>query len=276
MLATKLSVDARNAHAIPTIVINNPWAGEEFNRFLQMIEQPTVIIFDEFEKVYDREQQERMLTLLDGVYPSKKLFVLTCNDKYRVDKQMLNRPGRIFYRIEYTGLSAEFIREYCEDNLNNDLHTKYTETLCKIASVFGEFNFDILKAIVEEMNRYGESPQDAMNILNAKPENSEARVFEASLTRNGAPVTLDRDQWMGNPLQGAISVYAKLDLASLSKKKLAELVDNGDDFSEIHFTTNHLVLVDPNAGKFEFENEKHERLTLTKKVTVSTYNLDAL
>ena len=66
---------------IPTIVINSPWTGDSFNKLIQDIEQPLIVLFDEFEKVYDREQQEKMLTLLDGVYPSKTLFILTCNDK---------------------------------------------------------------------------------------------------------------------------------------------------------------------------------------------------
>ncbi len=33
-----------------------------------------------------------------------------------------------------------------------------------------EFNFDMLKALVEEMNRYNETPTDALAMLNAKPE----------------------------------------------------------------------------------------------------------
>ena len=86
---------------IPTIVINQPWCGEAFNAFIQSIEQPVIVLFDEFEKVYDQDDQEQMLTLLDGVYPSKKLFVLTCNDKWRVNAHMRNRPGRIFYSMEY-------------------------------------------------------------------------------------------------------------------------------------------------------------------------------
>ena len=81
---------------IPTIVINSAWHGDQFNTLIQSIDQPCVILFDEFEKVYDRDEQEAILTLLDGVFPSKKLFILTCNDKWRVDAHMRNRPGRIF------------------------------------------------------------------------------------------------------------------------------------------------------------------------------------
>lgn len=152
---------------IPTIVINSAWTGDSFNKLIQDIEQPLIVLFDEFEKVYDREQQEKMLTLLDGVYPSKTLFILTCNDKWRVDAHMRNRPGRIFYAIDFKGLSQEFIEEYCNDNL---IDKSQIDQVCKIASLFGEFNFDMLKAMVEDMNRYGETPQETMRLLNAKPE----------------------------------------------------------------------------------------------------------
>ena len=50
------------AQDVPTIVINAPWKGDKFNTFIQAIEQPCAILFDEFEKVYDRDDQEKILT----------------------------------------------------------------------------------------------------------------------------------------------------------------------------------------------------------------------
>jgi hypothetical protein len=76
---------------VPTIVINAPWCGDKFNTLIQSIQQPCIVMFDEFEKVYSSEEQEAMLTLLDGIYSSKKLFLLTSNDKWRVDSHMRNR-----------------------------------------------------------------------------------------------------------------------------------------------------------------------------------------
>jgi hypothetical protein len=80
---------------------------------------------------------------------------------------MKNRPGRIFYLIEFDGLEEEFIREYCEDCLVNKL---YISSIIEISKRFDSFNFDLLSSIVEESNRYGEDPKDFMYILNAKPE----------------------------------------------------------------------------------------------------------
>lgn len=246
--AKLLSTEARKSD-IPTIVINNSWCGEEFNVFIQSIEQPTVILFDEFEKVYGREEQEQMLTLLDGVYPSKKLFVLTCNDKYRINEHMKNRPGRIFYRIDYTGLSTEFIEEYCEDNLDNKDHIP---ALCRLATAFGEFNFDILKAMVEEMNRYQEAPADVISVLNARPEYSDASNYDATLEHNGKKLPADT-RWRGNPLTGEI----RLDF------------QNGDDWETVRFSIADLHKVEAAAGKFLFRNEDGYSLSLSKKLEAS-------
>jgi hypothetical protein len=263
LLAKMLSLDAQ-ANGVPTIVINAPWCGEEFNGFMQMIEQPTIILFDEFEKVYDREQQEAMLTLLDGVYPSKKLFVITCNDKWRVNEHMRNRPGRIFYMMDYKGLEQDFIIEYCEDNLKAKEHI---QTICRIASMFDQFNFDMLKAMVEEMNRYGETPQQVMKMLNAKPEFSGEARYKVTLQPKGLEIPdgmLETTEWVGNPLTNRINLDYKVE-------------DNETedfDWENCRFTNEDLKQVDANSGKFIFINELGDRVTLSK-VKEKSYHWDA-
>ena len=108
---------------MPTIIINAPWHGDGFNTLLAGLKQDVIVLMDEFEKVYDKNQQEAVLTLLDGTMTTKKLFVLTVNDKWGVDSHMRNRPGRLFYNLEFSGLEPEFVREYCEDRLHEQEHT---------------------------------------------------------------------------------------------------------------------------------------------------------
>ncbi len=267
LLAKMLSRDAQ-ATGIPTIIINEPWSGEGFNAFMQMIEQPTVILFDEFEKVYDREDQEKMLTLLDGVYPSKKLFVLTCNDKWRVNEHMRNRPGRIYYMLEFKGLEQDFIIEYCEDNLKNK---DYIQTICRIATLFDQFNFDMLKAMIEEMNRYNESPQQVMKILNARPEFSSEVRYKVTLQPKGLDIPEDDadNEWVGNPLTQPVVVDYKVyeDIPT-------ESGDREWDWEACRFANQDLKQVDAASGKFIFINELGDRVTLSK-VKDKGYHWDA-
>jgi hypothetical protein len=199
MLAKMISQKAAE-QGISTLVINTPFTGDGFNTFIQQIDEPCVIVFDEFEKVFDEEQQEATLTLLDGVYPSKKLFILTVNDKYRVNQHMRNRPGRIFYSIEYKGLDAAFIEEYCNDVLDNKSHIPQ---IVRLTLMFESFNFDMLKALVEEMNRYKESPNQALEMLNAKPADNGHARHHISAFRDGKELdagTYWPNQYRGSPL----------------------------------------------------------------------------
>jgi hypothetical protein len=250
LLAKNISVELAK-EGVPTIVINPDWTGEGFFKLLHDLDQPCVVLFDEFEKTYDRDEQEAILTLLDGVFPSKKLFMLTTNDKYRVDFHMRNRPGRIFYMLDFKGLDSEFIREYCQDNLENKGHI---EKIVSIASLFSEFNFDMLKALVEEMNRYDETPQESLKMLNAKPEFDGGSKYNVEIIHNGELVKGDVNPSVfdGNPLQPK-GVEVSFDLDP----------DGDRDWEYLHFNANALVSVDAHTGKFEFE-DKGTRLILTK------------
>lgn len=261
LLAKTLSLKGYQ-DGVPTIVINAAWHGDAFNKLIQSIEQPTIVLFDEFEKVYSSDEQEDILTLLDGVYPSKKLFILTCNDKWRVDFNMRNRPGRIFYMIDFKGLDPSFVREYCEDNLNNKDHIQKT---CEIAGLFGDFNFDMLKALVEEMNRYDEAPAQALRILNAKPEYDGNKEFTSVLHVDGKPADItdgDNDKWEGNPLNSEIEISYK---SWINKKQ--------DDYSwkTARFASPDLIKIDATHGIYIFKNHEGNVLTLTK-VKEKTYN----
>jgi hypothetical protein len=163
LLARQIAIQS----GLPVIIVNSDHSGDNFNSFLSSITQPCIVFLDEFEKTYNRESQEKILTLLDGTYQSRKLFLLTSNDKFRIDNNMKNRPGRIFYLIEFGGLEEEFIVEYCRDNLKDQ---SYVPDVLRVSRLFDIFNFDLLAAIVEESNRYGENPKDLLGLLNAKPE----------------------------------------------------------------------------------------------------------
>lgn len=294
LLSKNISIELAK-EGVPTIVINAPWAGDKFNQLLQSIEQPCIVLFDEFEKTYDRETQESILTLLDGVFNSKKLYILTCNDKWRVDQHMRNRPGRIFYMMDFIGLDVDFIREYCEDNLNNKSHI---QKICDISTLFKAFNFDMLQALVQEMNRYNETPQEALTMLNAKPEyggeqrftqrifKNEVEVFETSGRRAGKATAY----YEGNPLSpdGFTIEYwdttnnpklAKVSLSTNEEPALDDIFDDEDDdgstWAYVKVGPEHLVKVDSTNGVFVFDHTETGVKIVLQKVKEKAFNIDA-
>lgn len=274
LLAKHLSIMGYAA-GMPTITINSAWVGDSFNKLIQDIEQPSIVLFDEFEKVYNREEQTKMLTLLDGVYASKTLFILTCNDQWRIDNHMRNRPGRIFYSIDFNGLSEEFIRQYCEDVLDDKSHI---DQITKIATLFGQFNFDMLKAMVEDMNRYKETPQETMRLLNAKPEYDQtASKYDIELIINGEPIAkedLEDHEVEFNPLaQDEFTIYYELvepdedddcgepdDVLASSLRTRTRSRTTG-----ANFIPSDLTHVNAKAGTFIFTNAEGATVQFTKK-----------
>ena len=267
---------------IPTIVINTSYHGDKFNSFIQSIDQECIVLFDEFEKTYDPDDQESILTLLDGVFPSKKLFLLTCNDKWRIDSHMRNRPGRIYYMIEFGGLDREFIYEYCVDNLKNQYHI---EKIVQISSLFSKFNFDMLKALVEEMNRYDESPEQALQILNAKPEFDDNRCeYSVDLIVDNIPVEtnlIESTQWVGNPLKDHVRIDFKKYENKKSNNHETELVqstweeDNDNDYNwrTVSVSPSDLKKIDSKLGRFIFTDGTNTViLTKIKEKNLSFYN----
>lgn len=249
MLARGVSILGAK-HGVPTLIINEAMSGEAFNQFIQSINQPCIVLFDEFEKVFDNKNQQQLLTLLDGVFPSKKLFILTCNDKYRIDAHMHNRPGRIFYAFDFDGVSESFIRDYCEDNLINK---KYIDNVCIIAAAFSKFTVDMVKALVEEMNRYDESPVDAIRGLNIKAETASSTKYEVSIVSETKPVI----RYTNGPLD-----INPLNLKQLYISYQVETVDEDGETETDHCSTyinsDDIIKFDRVNGEFAFRSEDED------------------
>lgn len=160
--AKMLSVALRKI-SIPTISIGSAFNGEGFINFMSSIKQPVMVMIDEFDKLYaDKEQQDGLLTLLDGVGGYDKLFVLTKNDGY-VSEFLRNRPSRIFYSFSYKKLPKSTLDDYLAKNLVNKSFLNDFDTLYNLSS---DLNFDVIQSLVEELNRYPDDKfTDALNLM---------------------------------------------------------------------------------------------------------------
>ena len=296
LLAKTISVTAAKRENIPTIAINSAWKGDSFNTLLQSIKQPAIILFDEFEKTYHDSDQTQMLTLLDGVYSGSKLFILTCNNKWALDRHMRNRPGRIFYHLDFDSLDKGFIADYCDDNLINKTHI---DVLCNLAAAFDSFNFDMLKAVVEEMNRYDETPQEVLKILNARPNNESSSRFDFKIVMNNVeiprrfidnfddegPIQLDpfspiifyiNNDMYKNSKNIPLSTVSGLSTSNNSDDMVDLDLDYDENHSRIRFMPHMMEKVTNNSGTFVYNNTEHNAtLTLKKHVPAMYSYLDA-
>jgi ATPase family associated with various cellular activities (AAA) len=255
-LLTKLISSYARDKGIPTILVNMPAAGDAFSSFLQKITQPVILLFDEFEKVYDKEAQQALLTLLDGVYAGKKLFLFTSNSYTSIDDNMKNRPGRIYYSMDFNGLDPSFVAEYAEDKLKNKNHVKI---LANMVGLIKPMNFDMLQAIVEESNRYDESPMETLKMINVKATGwNETFLYTLTVPKN-VKILQDntRGELRANPLG---SVGIEYHTTKTVKGKIVP-----SEYKEIYFTGSDLVAMDGTEGKYEYRNGDGFTLKLIRK-----------
>jgi len=250
--------------SIPTIVINRDWHGDEFNSFIQSITTPAIILFDEFEKIYDWNAQRKILTLFDGVFNSRKLFLVTTNNDNEISEFMQNRPGRIYYNFAFDTLGQEFIEEFLLDCLNDKSRIP---DILKYTKVFSFFNFDMLNAVVEEMNRYGESLTEVLEVLNIKPENRKSDTFKLEVVMDGKSYVVEHNHsnfqpnsfeyilWTDGDMPKAV---AQDENAKAVLETLAE--EHGYGGAGIVFTPNLIKRFDQAESRFVYGIERAGRV----------------
>lgn len=256
LLARLISQTAREGGII-TILVENPYNGDDFNTFLNSISQPTIVLFDEFEKTYNKNDKESgqtsLLSLFDGLYASKKLYLLTVNDRWGLDTNFHNRMGRLYYAIDFKGLDEDFIREYCADRLK---FPNRLDSIVRASRLFEAFSFDLLQGIVEEINRYDEDVIDLLEFINAKPELKARENFRLVLTQpkdDTTKYTRFTKTWTGQPLEQVV-IWVSEDVED----------DQDDNSDEIIFSPSDLIKYDGPKGEYHFRNPDGWEAILTR------------
>ena len=258
MLAKKVAIDALNSK-YPVIIINRPFDGEKLAEFFQAIGSPFIALLDEFEKVFDDEnnRQNSMLTLLDGVFKNKILFLFTCNDSRRINTFMINRPGRIFYHFEFNTLENSIIEDYCKDKLDPCFNIpEEISNIKKFSKLISGFSFDQLQAIVEEMNRYKEDTTEAIKNLNIKPEFCSWDTYTLEIYKGKKKLEASMYSINGIPIsQKEISFEYK-----------EEKAKNNYSWNPVSIQSSNLVSFNPDRNEFIYKYEDLKIVFTKRKI----------
>jgi hypothetical protein len=137
------------------------------------------------------------------------------------------------------------------------------------------------------MNRYGETPQEAMRILNVKAEFDSAVTYSIELYKGDRKSERGTTSWTGAPLSAkeiCVNYYfkavKKAEPAEVQKTSLTSLSavlasedDAEDGWGDIDFTQDDLVKFNNKTGQFIFE--KNGLTMILVKDTPKHFNFDA-
>ena len=161
---------------IPVLVVTNPIP---LTQVLERIEQPVVIIFDEFEKTHrQEEEQQALLTALDGMARNshKRLFLFATNSK-AVEDNFLDRPSRIRYLWEFGRLSEDVIEELLDDILDPELSEMRAEIITYL-NTRKVLSIDVAKTVIQEVNTFREAPTEFENMMNLSEQDARGFTLE--------------------------------------------------------------------------------------------------
>ncbi|WP_288313981.1 ATP-binding protein [uncultured Eubacterium sp.] len=166
-LMAKMICAEANKKGMPVIIVNKQFS--DLPNFIESIEQECVVLFDEFDKVlrthtYGQENlNDRLLSVFDGTSSGKKIFVLTVNEVSDINQLLINRPGRMHYKLFFGNPEIKTVREYLEDNVEKDKQAVIDDVIEMATQM--PLNFDSLRAIAFEINM-GSTIEEIQNELN--------------------------------------------------------------------------------------------------------------
>jgi DNA replication protein DnaC len=201
---TLLAKQICNTIKRPVLILDRVYKDGNLHKFLTDLNCEVVLFIDEFEKTFKEENQEKLLSLMDGTNNSKILFLLTANHEHKINGHIKNRPSRVRYFVRFTNLSKDWINEVIEDTLINK--EKHKDNVDRILTIVGDINYDLLKTVIEEVNRFDDSEvNNILNILNVKPSETSLFLIKAVDNKNKR---VFETTTKSNLLKGAISLEA--------------------------------------------------------------------
>lgn len=254
---------------LPVLIIKQAYAGSQFENFIESIGE-CVIVFDEFGKMYESNNrhadgevpQSALLSLMDGIDKTKRMFILTENSELDINEFMLNRPSRVYYHFKYRKLDEESIIGYCTDHT---VPADFTKDLVDLSRRTRVFSFDMLQTIVEEHLRYGEplsAITDELNIDTREDMGAMIEVLKVVEKENNVECELFEPGNVAKPEGSYGYTYIKIKSGQIEevtqgtgkgKKKNKQPAE--DQFEEIYIQDSDLAY--ESAGQLVYETDEY-------------------
>lgn len=172
ILAKYLALNSK----LPIICINQAFDQDGMPPFSEFLAEEALgdcfILLDEYDKVFQKGDNN-VLTLLDGQYNMHHLIVLTTNETGNINSNLFNRPSRIFFRKDFSGVDETTLKQMAEDLIKDkDLIEDFYSVTDRIPAL----SFDIVMAIISEVNLYNKKASELVKDLGLYSEKMWVKV----------------------------------------------------------------------------------------------------
>ena len=187
MLAKQLCMEMVTKCHMPVIIFDFNSA-EHIADILKQVNQPSVIFLDEFEKMFANndvqskpyQEQNELLSILDGTNVSKHIFLFTANEKTEISPHMFNRPSRIRYCINYTAIPRNIIIQISDNNVEEQ---EKREFLYGLTNVVKTLTYDVLFELINEVVYTEElNMNEFLRVFNLESKQVSATDFKVETT----------------------------------------------------------------------------------------------
>lgn len=127
----------------PVLLVNEPIPAAMLKAVIEIIGS-CVVYFDEYGKVYEEDDRERMLSFFSDSSLKKVMFIVTGNEFSEMSKYMYARPGRFRYHIHFSKLGSGVIEEMGVEHKLSQTLIDYMKAYVSVRSV----SFDILNTLM--------------------------------------------------------------------------------------------------------------------------------
>lgn len=97
---------------MPVLLVNEPITAQVLKSVIELIGS-CAVYFDEFGKIYDKDDRAKMLTLFSDTDLKNVMFIVTANEDKELNEFMIDRPGRFMFKIDYGHIDQDVVKEVC-------------------------------------------------------------------------------------------------------------------------------------------------------------------
>ncbi len=146
-----------------------------------------VIFIDEFAKIIKQDMQDAALTLFNDTAKTKRLFILTENDKRLISQFFLSRPGRIEFYQEYGRASENKVKAFCH---KQGISEAIIDEILKLHARLPDFSIDHVRSIIELWKNTNATIDEIISVINIPEARTQPmyRIVDACDT-NGVKYT---------------------------------------------------------------------------------------